>query len=272
MNVELMFDHQAIVEERRSSAFFAVIVSAPEVLPPRPRPCAFCLAIDLTPGIDNTAFCESISAAHLFIRHLRRDDHIAIITYGGHAEVLFPLGRPTDKPTLHALLDSLYPAHGSNLRAAKRVAARELRKAETREPRFIRVHDVVGCNPQEFVAQHLGGLQPLLVSEIRFRLDLLDFVDWAEPLGRHGELCFPVPDGRYEYILDDLLAGEERHACFQLHVTPLPKLDGDDNLTLAGEPILQLEIAYKSHQSTPAARHLIQKTVTAQATETFREE
>ena len=252
MRVEYYFDQQAVIE-RRANVMFGVQLSVPEVLPLRRRPAAYALALDLEPGADNISFCENIAAAHKFIRHLRATDQVALIACGQEAEVVFPLGFPDDKPDLHAILDHLYPARGSNRMAAEAVAAAELVHTRYAE-RFV-VPLWNGLN----VAQP----QPTLIRDLRLRLDLLDFCEWAEPLGPHRDHCFPVDGGRIEFALGDLLAGEQRNVFFNLTVPPLPLVFEHEHLSLEGEPILAVELEWTEVSKTRWERRSLSKTLSA---------
>jgi hypothetical protein len=90
----------------------------------------------------------------------------------------------------------------------------------------------------------LGEMQPTTIRNLRMRLEFLDFCEAAEPLGAHRDSCYPLSDGRFEYTLGDLLAGEERHACFNLAIAPLPVLTSDHTLTLEGEGMIAVEIEF----------------------------
>lgn len=252
MKVEYYFDHQAVIE-RRPNVMFGVQLSVPEILPLRRRPAAYALALDLEPGADNAAFCESIAAAHDFIRHLRSTDQVALVTCGREAEVVYPLSFPDDKPDIHTILDALYPERGSNREAAEAAAERELAQTRYAE-RFV----VPLWN-----GPRISQPQPICIRNLRVRLDLLDFCEWAEPLGPHRDHCFPLEGGRIEYALGDLLAGEQRNVFFNLTVPPLPLFFEQEQISLEGESILTVELEWTQICGSRMERRTLSRTLSA---------
>jgi len=100
-------------------------------------------------------------------------------------------------------------------------------------------------SPEKFPAifnAELDGLQKLSTQNVRLRLKRLDFCEEYVPLGEYPSVS--LPDGRQEFAVGDLVSGEERIVVFALSVLPLPTLGGQPVVSLEGEQLLELELAY----------------------------
>jgi Ca-activated chloride channel family protein len=95
--------------------------------------------------------------------------------------------------------------------------------------------------PAIFAAE-LDGLQRLAAQNVRLRIKPLDFCDGFAPLGEYPAV--ELPDGRFEFALGDLVAEEERIACFAVQVLALPAINGKPVFKVEGEPLLDIEVAY----------------------------
>jgi Ca-activated chloride channel family protein len=122
--------------------------------------------------------------------------------------------------------------------------------------------------PERFPAifeSELEGLQKLTIQNLRIRLRRLDFCDALQPLGN-----FPAverPEGWTEYFLGDLVSGENRLACFQLNVLPLPWVDGRPVVSLEGERLLEVEIVYDEIGEAEITSRTVTQVVRIQATQ-----
>src|ERR1017187_7322190 len=99
--------------------------------------------------------------------------------------------------------------------------------------------------PEKFPAifeSELEGLQKLAVQNLRVRLRRLDFCESLRPLGNYPAVA--RPEGWTEFFVGDLVSGESRVVCFQLDVLPLPWLAGRPVVSLEGERLLEVEMAY----------------------------
>ena len=100
-------------------------------------------------------------------------------------------------------------------------------------------------SPEKFPAifgAELDGLQKLSAQNVRLRLKRLDFCEEYVPLGEYPSVR--LPDGRHEFAVGDLVSSEERIVVFALSVLPLPTVDGRPVVSLEGEQLLELELAY----------------------------
>jgi len=100
-------------------------------------------------------------------------------------------------------------------------------------------------SPEKFPAifnAELDGLQKLSTQNVRLRLKRLDFCEEYVPLGEYPSVS--LPDGRQEFAVGDLVSGEERIVVFALSVLPLPTVGGQPVVSLEGEQLLELELAY----------------------------
>lgn len=91
-------------------------------------------------------------------------------------------------------------------------------------------------------AHELEGLQSVAVQNLRVRLKRLDFCE--DIFGLNDYPFVFLPDGRTEIAVGDLVSEEERVAVFALEVLPLPLLNGQPVASLAGECLLEVELAY----------------------------
>lgn len=115
------------------------------------------------------------------------------------------------------------------------------------------------------VAAELEGLQRVVVQNLRVRMRKLDFCDALEALGDHPWVL--LPDGRVEFALGDLVAGEQRVVCFALQVLPLPWVDGRPAYSLEGEELLGLELLYDDIRRDGVASQTFTQTVRVRATQ-----
>jgi Ca-activated chloride channel family protein len=96
--------------------------------------------------------------------------------------------------------------------------------------------------PAIFAAE-LDGLQKIASQNVRLRLRSLDFCESWRLLAAYPSV--PLPDGRTEIAMGDLVSEESATAVFQLDVLPLPWLDdGRPAASLEGEPLVELEILW----------------------------
>src|SRR6185369_3301954 len=101
-------------------------------------------------------------------------------------------------------------------------------------------------SPEKFpaiFASELEGLQRIAVQNLRVRVKLLDFCDGYICLGEYPFV--DLPDGRREFGIGDLVSEEERIVVFALSVLPLPNVQGQPVVSLQGERLFEVEIAYE---------------------------
>jgi Ca-activated chloride channel homolog len=95
-------------------------------------------------------------------------------------------------------------------------------------------------SPERFPAIFDSELQGL--QNVRLRLKPLDFCDGYTALGEYPSV--QLPDGRREFALGDLVSNEERIAVFALSTLPLPAVNGQPVVSLEGEQLIEVELAY----------------------------
>jgi hypothetical protein len=75
------------------------------------------------------------------------------------------------------------------------------------------------------------------------------------------------PEGWTEYFLGDLVSGENRVACFQLNVLPLPWVEGRPVASLEGERLLEVEFVYDEIGASEITSRTVTQVVRIQATQ-----
>jgi Ca-activated chloride channel homolog len=114
-------------------------------------------------------------------------------------------------------------------------------------------------------ASELDGLQKLSVQNLRVRFRRLDFCEQAEPLWNGAVV--PLPDGRSEISVGDLVSGEVRVLCFALNVLPLPLIAGKPAFTLEGELLLELEFLFDELGEGEVTSRIVTQLIRIQATQ-----
>ena len=88
----------------------------------------------------------------------------------------------------------------------------------------------------------LQGLQQISAQNVRVRLKALDF---CEALGQLSDYpVTPLPDGRVELAIGDLISEEDRVLVLLARALPLPLVNGEPFTSLEGEKFLELEILW----------------------------
>lgn len=114
-------------------------------------------------------------------------------------------------------------------------------------------------------AHELDGLQALAVQNLRVRVRVLDFCERFQLLNDYPNVA--LPDGRMEVAVGDLVSGEERRLVFALEVLPMPLLDGQPVASLAGETLIELEVAYDELGLEGIASRVLTQVVRVQASQ-----
>jgi Ca-activated chloride channel family protein len=111
----------------------------------------------------------------------------------------------------------------------------------------------------------LDGLQKISAQNVRLRIKPLDF---CEKLAALGDLpSVSLPDGRVEYMVGDLVSGEEQILCFAMEALPMPCIDGEPVATFEGEELLELELLYDEITSSEVAPKSFTQVIRIQATQ-----
>jgi Ca-activated chloride channel family protein len=103
--------------------------------------------------------------------------------------------------------------------------------------------------------EELHGLQQISAQNVRVRLKPLDF---CEALGQLSDYpVTPLPDGRMELAIGDLISEEDRVLVLLAMALPLPLIDGQPAASLEGEKFLELEILWDEigDQEIKSCRH-----------------
>ena len=96
--------------------------------------------------------------------------------------------------------------------------------------------------PPVFEAELEGALR-ISIQNLRVRVRKEDFCDSWRDLAELKRV--PLPDGRRELLVGDLVSEEERSFAISIRVLPIPlAADGSQVASLEGEKILSLEFAY----------------------------
>ena len=103
MKIEIIMDHRAIAEGRRSEIFFAVRLRTED--PATRTNSAYTLLLDRA----CSDFEKATSAASLFIRHLPVDAHFSLISFGEQPEVALSESDAHDKESFQAVLSEIQP-------------------------------------------------------------------------------------------------------------------------------------------------------------------
>ena len=114
-------------------------------------------------------------------------------------------------------------------------------------------------------AAELEGLQKLVIQNLRVRVRRLDFCESYQALGNYPAVS--LPDGRTEFSVGDLMSEEERILCFALEVLPLPCVAGAPVISLEGEQLLEVEVAYDEIGETEIASRVSKQIIRVQATQ-----
>jgi Ca-activated chloride channel family protein len=96
--------------------------------------------------------------------------------------------------------------------------------------------------PLVFEAELEGALR-ISIQNLRVRVRKEDFCDSWRDLAELKRV--PLPDGRRELLVGDLVSEEERSFAISIRVLPIPlAADGSQVASLEGEKVLSLEFAY----------------------------
>jgi len=118
--------------------------------------------------------------------------------------------------------------------------------------------------PAIFAAE-LEGLQKLSFQNLRLRIKPLDFCDCYWVLGECPS--HSLPDKRIEFVLGDLVSGEERIVCFAVESMPVPCVAGIPAVSLKGEQLLEFEILFDELTADNAVSKTFTQVVRIQATQ-----
>jgi hypothetical protein len=131
MKVDIILDHQSILENRRSTIFFAARLQC-EPSPVTTEPAAYALIIDANNPSDLV-----LRLAENIIRHLPSNAEVSIFNAAEPGEPIYSLGDVSDKESLIALVSRIDPAISENLSALWPLGCRELKKSSAAQRKII---------------------------------------------------------------------------------------------------------------------------------------
>jgi Ca-activated chloride channel family protein len=138
MKIETILDHQTILENRRSTVFFAVRLAADRLGTESAPPAAYCIVLDHSSSIDERVFALARRFAQELVRHLPEAAQFALVALDDSASALVDIAPVADKPALQAMIATIQQSDfGSNLSAGWLLAREQLRNAPPGLPRKI---------------------------------------------------------------------------------------------------------------------------------------
>jgi len=114
-------------------------------------------------------------------------------------------------------------------------------------------------------ASELEGLQKLTVQNLRVRIKALDFCERYTLLGEYPAV--PLPDGRMEFAIGDLVSEEERIVCFAVQALALPLINGQPAFEMKGELLLRAELLWDELLEQGVVSRTLTQEVRIQATQ-----
>jgi Ca-activated chloride channel family protein len=127
MKIEVMLDHRTILENRRSTIFFALEFQAPKGPVIEGMGGAYVFVLDRSVSMSGEPFKMGQRAIQFLIRHLPRNAQLAFVIFDEAAELILPLTQASDKGAFRLMVDQLEPSNaGSNVSAAWLLACEEL--------------------------------------------------------------------------------------------------------------------------------------------------
>jgi len=288
----------------------------------RAEPAAFCVVLDRSGSMEGPPLAHALTAARTAIKHLRKQDHFAMVAFDDTAQVVLPLQAAKSKAGWAEQVKAIHSGGSTNLTAGWMLGRDELAKASPGCARRlllltdgqlnvgivdpVQVRGIVAAGLERqgvrtsclgfgdeydehllgtlakatggdfhdadspetlpaIFAHELDGLQALIVQNLRVRLKRLDFCERI--IGLNDYPWVKLPDGRTEVAIGDLVSEEERVAVFALEVLPLPLLNGQPVASLAGETLLEVELAWDELSASGIASKTWSQVVRVQATQ-----
>lgn len=322
MQTELLLDHETILANQAQPVHFALRFTADAMAAKARQPAAFCVVLDRSGSMEGAPLTHALTAARTAIKHLRKQDHFALVAFDDTAHVVLPLQAAQSKAGWPDRVKAIRSGGSTNLTAGWMLGRDELAKAPLGCARRLllltdgqlnvgitdpmQVKGIVAAgleqqgvrtsclgfgdeydecllgklakaangdfhdagSPEQLPAiftHELDGLQALAVQNLRVRLKRLDFCERI--FGLNDYPFVTLPDGRTEIAIGDLVSEEERVAVFALEVLPLPLLNGQPVASLAGETLLEVELAWDELSASGIASKTWSQVVRVQATQ-----
>jgi Mg-chelatase subunit ChlD len=278
MQIETYLDYETVVANQHQPLHFAMRLTADETDAQRERPLAFCAVIDRSGSMAGQPLAEARNALKVAVKNLRATDLFALVCFDDQARMLHPLQPVTDKAGMIQLIDQIEPGGSTNLTAGWMLGRDALKASDPGVTRRLLLLSDGGLNQ--------GITEPSQVSQIvaggleldRVRTSCLGFGDdYNEDLlielarctnGQQYDVAsVSLPDGRVEYMVGDLVSGEEQILCFAMEALPMPCIDGEPVATFEGEELLELELLYDEITSSEVAPKSFTQVIRIQATQ-----
>lgn len=132
--------------------------SAPPPAPASP-PGALALVLDRSGSMTGAKMEAARNAAHAIVDRLRDDDELAVIAFDSSAKLFVPIARVADRPMIHAQIDSIQPAGGTEFTQALKLATDELSLAGPKSRHVLFMTD--GMAPTEGVDACVAALNAI---------------------------------------------------------------------------------------------------------------
>ena len=139
LNINNDYSTAAIVAGKPTTINILITIETPAVAARTVRdPVAVSLVIDRSGSMDSARKLDyAILAGKSLVRSLDNDDHFALVTYDDKVNVLYPLGRITDKERIYRLLDKIQPGGYTFLSGGLEKGIEQFTKSELRGVRRV---------------------------------------------------------------------------------------------------------------------------------------
>ncbi|MHB1308497.1 MAG: VWA domain-containing protein, partial [Limisphaerales bacterium] len=93
MKTETFLDYDTILADHTQPVHFAIRFQAEALTPSQSRlhPAAFCVVLDRSGSMAGAPLDHAKAAAALAVRHLRAEDHFALVVFDDQARTVIPL-------------------------------------------------------------------------------------------------------------------------------------------------------------------------------------
>ncbi|MHB1310350.1 MAG: vWA domain-containing protein [Limisphaerales bacterium] len=141
MKTETFLDYDTILADHTQPVHFAIRFQAEAFTPSQSRlhPAAFCVVLDRSGSMAGAPLDHAKAAAVLAVRHLRAEDHFALVVFDDQARTVIPLQPATVRRKagfLQAIAD-IQDGGSTNLTAGWMLGREELRTAPLGTPRRL---------------------------------------------------------------------------------------------------------------------------------------
>src|ERR1017187_8550211 len=264
MKITTQLDYEVILANRACPVYFALHFEAPVIgAKARPKPAAFCLVLDRSGSMAGPPLTKAKQAAMLAVRNLRLEDNFALVIFDHEAQVLIPFQPALKKAEFMRSIEGIESRGNTNLTGGWMLGRDEVKQAPAEASRRLLLLSDGLLNS--------GIIEPAAVRQVvmagleldRVRTSCLGFgANYNEDLmttmaqvsgGQFYDADAPEKfpaifeselEGLQKLAVQNLRVRLRRVVCFQLDVLPLPWLAGRPVVSLEGERLLEVEMAY----------------------------